>query len=241
MAVIKRILLVLAGLIVLAGAGALLAVGLGLSYAFGSSGSVTVDTGSIAGKGDALVSDGLQISGGSELQSQLGTITLGARSGDGKPIFLGVAGEEDIFRYLDGVPYDVVTDIRRDSASIRPVPGGQRATPPGEQSFWIQQASGDHPRIDWPADASRKGYRFVVMNADASPGVAAAIDLGFVSEVVYPASLGASVAGVLLAIPGLWLIYRGCRRKRATVNSLAALPPPAGDPVVEPAADPLAQ
>ncbi len=221
----RRVLWVVGGLILAVIAASLLTVGLSLQGTFGSSGSVITESGTISGEGAALLSEGIAINGGSSLQRSLGRLTFGVRSPEGKELFLGLAPSEPLFSYLDGAPYDIVTKIGPDGAATRPVPGGDTPDPPAAQTFWVRQASGTTAQIDWPEDARAKGYRFIVMNADGSPSVNAVIALGFVSDTVYPLSLAASLVGVLLLIPVIWMFYRGFRRTRAA-RAVIVIPEP---------------
>jgi len=223
--VFRRVLWVVGGLILAAMAASLLTVGLLLQGTFGSSGSVITESGAVTGEGAALLSEGISLNGGSPLQRTLGRLTFGVRSPEGKALFLGLAPSESLFSYLDGTPYDIVTKIGPDGAPTRPVPGSRTPAPPSTQTFWVRQASGTTAQIDWPEEARAKGYRFVVMNADGSPSVDAVIVLGFVSDTVYPLSLGASLAGVLLLIPAIWMFYRGFRRARVA-PAVVAIPDP---------------
>ena len=186
---VKRVFWVLGGLICLLVAGALLVTGVSLAFALGSSGEVSADFTSLSGPGSALVSDGLTVSPTSSFQTSFGTVTLGVHSSDGRRLFLGVAREKPLFEYLDGVPYDVVSQVTSTFATIRSVPGGETPKPPASQTFWLVQSAGESPQIDWPADAASRGYRFVVMNEDGSPAVNATLVLGFRSTRAQPASI----------------------------------------------------
>ena len=230
---VKRVFWVLGGLICLLVAGALLVTGVSLAFALGSSGEVSADFTSLSGPGSALVSDGLTVSPTSSFQTSFGTVTLGVHSSDGRRLFLGVAREKPLFEYLDGVPYDVVSQVTSTFATIRSVPGGETPKPPASQTFWLVQSAGESPQIDWPADAASRGYRFVVMNEDGSPAVNATLVLGFRSTRAQPASIVTSVLGTLLLIPAVWMLWRGFRRTR----HVEVLPVAESAPVVaEPAA-----
>jgi len=235
MFVVKRLLWVVVGVIVGLLAGTLLVASLGLLYTFGATGSVASDSGTLSGDGAALVVEGVRISGGSPLQRELGTFTLGARSDDGRPLFLGVAPEDPLFGYLDGTPYDIVTAIDAGESKVRQVPGVGSPRPPNGESFWVLRSSGVRPRINWPSDTVSAGQRLVVMNEDGSPGVAATLELGFASSRIYPASTAGALIGVLLLIPSLWMLYRGFRRRR---ESLPLTPP--STPLLLPPSAPVA-
>jgi len=244
--VLKRVAWLLGALVVLAMAASALITGITLVSAFGSQGRVSTDFASITGEGAALVSDGVGFQGGSSAQAALGKLTLGVSDQDGKPLFLGVAPDDPLFTYLQGVPYDVVSHISAKGYTLRQVPGSQTPAPPNEQGFWSLKAEGTNPTIKLPASGDIGQARFVVMNADGSRPVNATLQVGVYSPVAYRYGLGSSIVGALLLIPGIWMLTRAFRRRPETlavgtaVSSGSQLPPPVAAPVIAaPPAGPL--
>jgi hypothetical protein len=96
-----------------------------------------------------------------------------------RPVFLGIARTTDIENYLSGVAHDVVRDVhvRPFEVDYRPVSGTRQPTPPEAETFWILSSAGtDTQTIVWEPDNGN--WTIVVMNADASRGVVADIDVG---------------------------------------------------------------
>jgi hypothetical protein len=198
--------------------GALLAGGAVVGLAFGPDGTVSTAPATADAAGVALLVDDLKVdAAGLPVPEGVGVLTLSARSATGEPVFLGAAQGTDLDTYLAGAPYDVVADLRPGApATLRPVPGTQQPPPPSTQQFWLLQDEGA------PAELAARipaGTTVVVMNADATPGLA--VDLSVTLEVdrAWPAALAFAGAGlVLLAVAvGLLLASRGRRG-----------PPPAG-------------
>ena len=211
---VLRVLWVVCGLVLMAVGLSLLSLGISVAHTFGSTGTVTSPMARVESSGAALVSDGLSVTGGSSLQDQFGNLTLGAASASDQPVFLGMAREDDIFNYLSGVPYDVMTNVTATSATLRPVPGSAPAPPPQSQTFWVRSAEGPVASFDWPPDAQQQGYRVVVMNADGTTGVTAQLQVGFVSQSLPTISQASAIVGALLLVPAVCLLYLGFRRFR---------------------------
>jgi hypothetical protein len=146
-----------------------------------------------------------------------------------RPIFVGIAPEEDVDAYLGSVSRDVVDDLDFDdgdaSLELRPVAGSGAPPPPGEQAFWVAAAEGMGPQtLTWDLVSGR--YTAVVMNADATPGLDADLTLGAKISWLIWVVVGVLVGGgILLAVGGL-LIYLGARPERLPPGAL--LPAPAG-------------
>jgi hypothetical protein len=239
--VLKRVAWFLGALVVLTIAASSLITGITLVSAFGSQGRVSTDVAALNGEGAALVSDGLRIQGGSSVQSSLGTLTLGVTNPGGKPLFIGVASDDPLFTYLQGVPYEVVSHISAGHATIRPVPGSQTPKPPNEQGFWSLKAEGVDPTIDLPVNGDLGKSRIVVMNPDGSKPVNATLRAGVYSPVAYKYGLGSSIVGALLLIPGIWMLTRAFKRRAdpapapasgVPVTTVAELPPPPAGPII---------
>lgn len=93
--------------------------------------------------------------------------------GQERAVFVGIAPEADIDRYLVGVAYAEVTDLDEDARAVttREVKATARPAPPGDQPFWTASIQGTGTQaLTWTPEQGR--WAVVVMNADASPGVA---------------------------------------------------------------------
>ena len=115
-----------------------------------------------------------------------GKIRVRGESAAGKLLFIGIAPEPAVARYLGDVAHANVEDIEVDPFRVRyrAIAGGPPQGPPTAQHFWAVSASGvGQQTVTWEV---REGdWSVVLMNADGSRGVVADIDLG--AEAVIPA------------------------------------------------------
>ena len=138
----------------------------------------------------------------------------------GKPLFVGVARTRDVDAYLRGVAHSEVSDIdyapfsaRYDAASADAPP----ARPAGQQRIWAAQ--GEHA-LTW--DVRSGDWSVVVMNADGSRGVAAAVSAG--AKVPYIAEIGYVTLGfgLLFVVATAALTIYGTRPRRAQARARLA-------------------
>lgn len=138
-----------------------------------------------------------------------------ARPADGRPLFLGVAGEDAARAYLGDVHRDVVVDAGREHPSTTTVPGGAPAAPPGDLDLWVASTQGTGPlELTWTPQSG--SWVVVAMNADATAGVAFTAAPGFAADVLTPVGIALLVTGLVLAV--------------ATVGLALAIARPGGPP-----------
>ena len=160
----------------------------------------------------AIVSDRANIdAGGAEraLDAFLGTVRL--RSESDRNVFVGIGPAAEVDRYLVGVERDVVTDFDHRDPTYSRRAGSAPAAPPGAQTFWVASATGSGEQtLEWePKDGN---WRAVVMNADATRGVAAEMSIGAELDSVLWIGLGLLAAGVLFAAVTAIVVTAGVRR-----------------------------
>ena len=210
------------GRIVLGVIGALLTViGLGLLagggtvlWANGSQrdegGFFTSSPSPFASPGFAVTSERLRLVDGlpDRLSSPGDIVTFTTRGGssNGKPLFIGIAPAADVTAYLSGVAHDEVVDVHMDgwkgrlSKDYRTSTGGPPARRPAAQPFWTAKTTGTSVSLTWPA---REGtWSIVVMNADASAGVAANLALGVKVNFLGWVAVGLLTSGGVLLLIG---------------------------------------
>ncbi|MDQ1663675.1 MAG: hypothetical protein QOJ68_3655, partial [Blastococcus sp.] len=113
---------------------------------------------------------------GRALPFDIGQVRLTAEGA--KPVFIGIAPQADVDRYLSNVHRTAVSGLRYRpfEAEYRDLPGTAAPRPPGEQTFWVESAAGSGAqRITWtitPGD-----WAVVLMNADGTPRVSAHIQV----------------------------------------------------------------
>jgi len=124
------------------------------------------------------------------------TVRLTARTGTG-PAFIGLAPAADVTRYLAGVPYARVDEVRltRGPLPVVTVPVDGAATPdgePGEQPFW--QSSSRAGTLEWsPSELRGQRLALVVMDPDGRAPLA--VDL---TARVHPQWLSSTTLGLLV-------------------------------------------
>jgi len=196
-------------------------------------GFFTSSPSAFASPGFAVTSERLRLVDGlpDRLSSPGDIVTFKARGGssNGKPLFIGIAPAADVTRYLSGVAHDEVIDVHMDgwqgtlSKDYRASTGGPPATPPAAQPFWTAQTTGTSVSVAWPARAGT--WSIVVMNADASAGVAADLALGVKVNFLGWVAFGLLTAGGALVLVGVTMMFFGFRTSRPAPGSGAAVPP----------------
>ncbi len=162
---------------------------------------------------------------------RLGALRIrGASTDAAKDIFIGVAPKAEVDAYLAGVEHDEVTDLNvqgddpRDlSVVYRRIAGSRSPSPPGQETFWDSLVEGPGSQtLTW--DVAEGNWTIVVMNADASPEVAADLTLGAKVGFVLALSIGFLCGGFLLLLAGALMIFLGARGHGAPPST----PPPGG-------------
>ena len=169
--------------------------------------------------GRALVTRDLSVFDGTQqnlAEDALATVRVTAGAPGGGPVFVGIGRAADVDRYLAGVPRSVVegVELHPFRATYTRIGGVRAPPPPAGRAFWAASASGPGvQRVAWEVQGGT--WSVVVMNADASPGVAVRASVG--AKIAHLTAIGAGllVAGlVLLALAALALVA-GLRRRGA--------------------------
>jgi hypothetical protein len=138
----------------------------------------------------------------------IGTFRVEAESSS-EPVFIGLAPSPEVDEYLDGVDHSRVSGLGVLSRLDKQELGGGPAKDPGAQAFWMATAHGPGPqRIEWEAEPG--DWTMVVMNADASSGVDAAVSVALDNRWL---PLAVLMTGLLFLLTGVG----------ATLTGLAAL------------------
>jgi hypothetical protein len=176
----------------------------------GEDGFLTSPTRSFSVQSYALTSPRM---GSIELQdvpADIGSLRLRAVSPSAADVFIGVAPQADVDRYLAGVNH---TELRNLNVSpfravYRDIPGSSAPEAPGDQDFWVSSAEGPGTQqIDW--DLANGSWAVVVMNADASPGVSVALQAGIRLGFLTPLAVGLMLVGLFILLIGLVLTVFG--------------------------------
>ncbi len=160
-----------------------------------------------------------------------------------QPIFIGIARQSDLDRYLADVAHDRVVRVVGTTPAYRQQGSGIDAVAaPTEQDFWVASAVGSGiQELTWSATSGR--WAAVVMNADGSPGITASLTVGAKSGLILPIAVTLLVIGAVLSAAAVGLIVygaAGARRRPDTDGTAPAaetphdgeamLPPPIPDP-----------
>lgn len=143
-----------------------------------------------------------------------GKVRVKAESAEGKPVFVGIARTSDVSDYLRGSSHDVITDVEFSPFHADyDTRAGRTPAAPGERKIWAATAQGDGEQVlTW--DVRDGDWSVVVMNADGSAGVKAAISagasLGFLDEA---GKISLTTGFVLLILAG-GLLFVGARPRR---------------------------
>jgi|GEM_PF-148577 len=221
-AVVIGSLLALGGVGSIAGGAAVLVVD---GHARGADGMLSTSSENFATDAYALQFGTADISwanGGSAATGDwLGEIQVRAegRSSD-IPLFVGLAAESDVTRYLSGVQVDRVTDIRAFPFSVAYRSQGSAAPTalPASEDFWVASVSGvGKQTLSWNAAPGR--WVLVVMNADGSAPVAAALALAAEVPVLTPVGWVLIGVGIGLVLLGTVLIVVGILSARSRAKA----------------------
>lgn len=214
-ATIVGIVLLIIGLLVAAGGGAVLLVGVtaagvqGLQGRDGfiSAGPIEMSTDSYALTSparDAVTVD----SDVPDLPFDVAVLRMTVEAADG-PVFVGIAAQDDIDRYLADVAYSEVRrlDFRSD-VRYREHDGSAPSEEPGDLDIWVSSASGSGPQeVRWTLTPGEWGI--VVMNPDGARGIGVEMSVGARSDLIAPAATALLVLGGILLVAGLTGIVAG--------------------------------
>jgi hypothetical protein len=213
LALVFGILLLLPGLGLVLGGGVLLWA----DQAGRTDGYVMSETDDFATEGFALVSERIDLATGADwvpLSAALGTARAEVTAADpGTEIFVGVAPVTEGTAYLGDVGRSVVDDLGTTGTDEVFVPGGPPSGPPGDQDFWVAQASGSGTQqLDW--EPAQGNWLFVAMNADGSAGVAIDARVGATAPALGGLAWGVLGTGLFLLVVGTLLLALALRRPR---------------------------
>jgi len=213
----KKVVLIVLGVIgILAGLGLLIG-GIALAALFGADGTYNSSRERIDTATHAIVSEPVELDDEAPFRSEFGDVSvrLAARSNEGDEVFLGIGPARAVDTYLQDVAIDVVEDWEYnfgddDTIQKRRIDGDAEPDPPGEQNFWTAQAAGaGEQRIEWELTGGT--YRLVVMRADAERPVDVTARWGLEIPWIFPLGIGLLVAGVVALLVGILLLVLGIR------------------------------
>lgn len=130
----------------------------------------------------------------------------GVAAGSGS-LFMGIAPADAVAGYLDGVAHDEITkwDSTQDDIEYVVYTRNEGAADPGApetEGFWVASVSGNGElALDWTIENGE--WALVIMNADASPGVAADVRFGTATlAMLLPIGMASLAVGLAALISG---------------------------------------
>ena len=245
---------IVAGAIVALIAFGLLVGGAGLVgahlFARDADGYYSSPTETLRSNGYAVTGEGFQIG---DVHAGAGEWALGVLDGrvrvraaatGGGSIFVGIARQSDVDRYLGAAAHDEVTDVNGSTIVYRSHPGSEPPAAPATQRFWEASASGTgRQAVEWKVRSGR--WAVVVMNASATRGVDARVSIAGKSDILLWIGLGLLGAGVMAAGVAAALLIVGIARSdgpgaSAQVAPATASPAPGPEAPAEPSSYPVA-
>ena len=154
---------------------ALVVGGIGLLIVHGATrdddGYYTTGTERLATAAHALTVEDIDNWGGDAVSSVpedlLGRVRVRAERPAGQPVFVGIAHDDDLDAYLQGVRRAEVTDLDPPEYDLHS--GGAPRLLPGAETFWVASAEGrGRQAADWDVEGGH--WSVVAMNADGPAG-----------------------------------------------------------------------
>jgi hypothetical protein len=133
----------------------------------------------VSSDGYAVTAEGIDLAGIDEVgdwlvEQGVGRVRIRAESRL-RPVFVGIAREADLDRYLGATAHDELREINPDRYRSRD--GGAPPSAPGQADIWVASATGAGAQtVEWDARDGR--WAVAVMNADGSRAVAADVRVG---------------------------------------------------------------
>jgi hypothetical protein len=203
-----------------------------------ASGYLTSGTGPISAPSYAIASPNVDLNFSNrawpDTQSALGKVRITASSASPAGVFIGIAPRADALRYLSGVAYDGLSDLRFLPYRVTLTPhGGGAPAAPTSQGFWRAEAAGTGTQtLTWPVASGQ--WVVVLMNADGSRGIVADVSVGATAPFLYAISLALLIGGGIALVVAVVLVILGIgmlNRRQRNTQSPSGVPQPPPVPV----------
>jgi|HubBroStandDraft_3_1064219.scaffolds.fasta_scaffold46579_2 hypothetical protein len=137
------------------------------------------------------------------------------------PVFVGIGRSREVNRYLADVSRSELRDFGWDGATYANQTGGRTPAPPAKQQFWAATANGRGTQtVSWKL--KHGDWEIVVMNADGTAGVDAAVEMGVHTPPLLGLGLAVVALGLMIGVGGFALVYRGTRPGAPVATSVPA-------------------
>jgi len=138
------------------------------------------------------------------------TVRIDVRGIDERGTFVGIGPTREVEAYLRGVSHAQVDDFSVDPFRVDYDyrDGGPPVTRPDQEDFWVAFVDGQgQQRLEWEPESG--DWTVLIMNVDASPGIAVDVALGVSSPWVFRAGVIVTALGALAAVLGVTLLVLG--------------------------------
>jgi hypothetical protein len=215
---------------VIAGAGAMLlalavlAAGAGALWADshrGHDGYVTTGSHQFDTAGRALTSPTVEV-GKAAPDWLIRRVRVSATStATGRPVFVGIGPSAAVRSYLANVSRSELRDFDGSTPTYANRAGSRTPAPPAARRFWVAAAEGTGAQtLSWKLRSGH--WDVVVMNADGTPSVDAAVSVGAKTPPLLVPGLGLIALGLMIGAGGFALLYRGSRSYPPIVQPVPA-------------------
>jgi hypothetical protein len=127
-----------------------------------------------------------------------------------RPVFVGIGRSTDVASYLANVSRSELRDFDGGTPVYANQTGSRTPAPPATRHFWVATAEGRGTQtLRWKPKPGH--WDVVVMNADGTPTVDAAVSLGAQTPPLLVPGLALVGFGVMIGIGGFALVYRSAR------------------------------
>jgi hypothetical protein len=138
-------------------------------------------------------------------------------------VFVGIASEDDLDRYLTDVAHAQVTRVaERSGTTYRMTTGATEPAPPADQDFWATSTQGGGTQtLEWNVEHGQ--WAIAVLNLDASPDLAVTATAGARAPWLTPIAVTLVLAGLVLAGAAAALLVAGARPATGATRPAAAI------------------
>jgi len=155
-----------------------------------------------------------------ENQTYLSIRVEASNTDSSKPIFIGIARESDLDKYLEGVSYDKFEGFSSHPYTVHltQISGTHPPSKPSSQSFWVASAVGTGTQtLNW--DVVSGSYSLVLMNADGSSPIDARVALGAkLPPFLRAVGIGLLTGGIIFLIVSCVMIFFALHGRKKSSN-----------------------
>lgn len=145
---------------------------------------------------------------------ELATVQLTVTPEGSTPVFVGIGPSDQVEGFLEGVSHSLVTRVgdRSGDATYEDIEGSAAPSAPSDESFWAASAEGiGSQSLTWELEQGE--WTVIIMNADATPGVATEISAGARTQLLVPIAIGLLFVGLVFGALAATALVFAVRRE----------------------------